>query len=116
MFIHLLTPNGLSWTRNGVPRTDEEHDRLKSAKAAALPEDLCVHMPNEFEDFLRYCRRLGFAQQPDYQHWIDIFKDLAVENGFGESDEFIWPPPPVPVKEVCCPHSFPRICGTMTIV
>ena len=29
MLIHLLTPAGLSWTRNGVPKTDVAHNRLK---------------------------------------------------------------------------------------
>jgi hypothetical protein len=95
MFVHLLTPSGLSWTRNGVPKTDEAHERLKEEKRKARLEDLCKGLPTEFEDFLRYCRRLKFQDCPDYEKWIDAFRDLAVELGFPESDDFIWPPPPV---------------------
>lgn len=100
MFIHILTPSGLSWTRKGVPRTDDEHNRLKREKAHAKPEDLCRGMPTEFEEFLRYCRRLRFAECPDYEHWREEFRALMVEHGFGESDSFIWPAPPVEVSTI----------------
>ncbi|KAF8208867.1 kinase-like domain-containing protein [Mycena galopus ATCC 62051] len=92
MFIHLLTPRGLPWTRNGVPKSDEAHDRLMKAKKAARPEDLCRGLPAEFEEFLRYCRRLQFQECPDYERWREEFRALAVEHGFPESEDFIWPP------------------------
>ncbi|KAJ7601082.1 CK1/CK1 protein kinase [Mycena floridula] len=93
MFIHLLTPRGLSWTRNGVPKTDEAHDRLKEEKRKTRPEELCRGMPSEFEEFLRYCRRLKFQELPDYGKWIDEFRELAASEGFPDSDAFVWPPP-----------------------
>ncbi|KAG6377219.1 kinase-like domain-containing protein [Boletus reticuloceps] len=93
MFIHLLTPGGLPWTRNGVPKTDEQHMRIKRAKQSARPEDLCRGMPSEFEEFLRYCRRLKFAEQPNYEHWMNEFKALAHDNGFTDIHKLIWPPP-----------------------
>lgn len=96
MFIHLLTPGGLSWTRNGVPKTDSAHDRIKRAKQYARPEELCKGMPSEFEDFLRYCRRLKFSDHPDYDYWKDEFKALAEDWGFTDIERFIWPPPPAP--------------------
>lgn len=96
MFIHLLTPGGLSWTRNGVPKSDSAHDRIKRAKKNARPEELCRGMPSEFEEFLRYCRRLSFSECPDYDKWKDEFQALAQDNGFTDIERFIWPPPPVP--------------------
>ncbi|KAK0449287.1 kinase-like domain-containing protein [Armillaria borealis] len=93
MFIHLLTPRGLPWTRNGVPKTDDAHERLKKMKRTARPEDLCQGMPSEFEEFLRYCRRLNFMDCPDYGRWINEFRELAMSQGFPPSDDFIWPPP-----------------------
>lgn len=96
MFIHLLTPGGLSWTRNGVPKTDSAHDRIKRAKKNARPEDLCKGMPSEFEEFLRYCRRLKFFECPDYDHWKEEFQALAQDSGFTDIERFIWPPPPAP--------------------
>jgi hypothetical protein len=94
MLIHLLTPRGLSWIRHGVPKTDAAHERLKRAKAKATPEDLCRGLPQEFEEFLRYCRRLKFQECPDYNRWREEFRELARQEGFPASDAFIWPPPP----------------------
>lgn len=100
LLLHILTPGGLSWTRNGVPRDDAAHDRLKREKRGATPEDLARGLPEEFEAFLRYCRCLAFAEQPDYAHWRGRFRDLANELGFKDIDRFIWPPPPAPVVSV----------------
>jgi casein kinase 1 len=95
MFIHLLTPGGLSWTRNGIPKNNAQHDRIIREKRNAKPEDLCKGLPAQFEEFLRYCRRLKFAECPDYAHWQEEFGELAKEEGFSGTDEFIWPPPPI---------------------
>lgn len=92
MFIHLLTPRGLTWTRDGVPKSDLVHERLKRQKRNARPEDLCKGMPTEFEEFLQYCRRLKFKDQPDYTFWINEFRGLAVNHGYPNSDAFLWPP------------------------
>lgn len=94
MFIHLLTPGGLSWTRNGIPKTDSAHDRIKRAKKNARPEELCKGIPSEFEEFLRYCRRLKFFDCPDYDYWKEEFQELARDSGFTDIERFIWPPPP----------------------
>ena len=94
MFIHLLTPRGLSWTRNGVPKTSEAHSRLKAEKRSATPESLCRGLPSEFEDFLAYTRRLKFLDCPDYVFWADKFRELAKDEGFTNVDDFVWPPPP----------------------
>ncbi|KAH9841368.1 kinase-like domain-containing protein [Rhodofomes roseus] len=99
MLIHLLTPGGLSWTRNGVPKTDAAHERLKREKRDARPEDLCRGLPAEFEEFLRYCRRLKFMDCPDYAYWLNEFRELAKESGFPENSLFVWPPPE-PVRSI----------------
>lgn len=93
MLIHLLTPRGLSWTRNGVPKTDSQHEVLKREKQFARPEDLCKGIPSEFEEFLRYCRRLKFQECPDYVMWREEFRELAKERGISHCEKFIWPPP-----------------------
>lgn len=100
MLIHLLTPRGLPWTRNGVPKTSETHELLIREKRNALPEDLCKGLPAVFEEFLRYTRRLKFDQCPNYREWIEKFRELAVDEGYSPSDDFNWPPPS-PVGAFC---------------
>ncbi|KZT73981.1 kinase-like protein [Daedalea quercina L-15889] len=98
MLIHLLTPGGLTWTRNGVPKTNVAHQRLKREKRDAHPEDLCRGLPAEFEEFLRYCRRLQFMDAPDYAHWRSEFSKLVKAHGFPDSALFVWPPPEPAVR------------------
>ena len=96
MLIHLLTPRGLSWTRNGVPKTSEAHNRLKAEKRNATPESLCWGLPSEFEEFLAYTRQLKFKDCPDYDLWVTRFRDLSKQMGYKDVDQLIWPPP-VPI-------------------
>jgi casein kinase 1 len=98
MLIHLLTPGGLPWTRNGVPRDDTAHTRLKREKRDATPETLCAGMPPEFAEFLHYCRGLAFAARPDYEVWKRRFEECALEHGFGDVEPFLWPPPPISIS------------------
>ncbi len=93
MLIHLLTPRGLSWTRNGVPKTHEAHVRLKAEKQQARPDTLCWGLPSEFEEFLTYTRRLSFKECPNYELWVERFRDLSKQMGYKDVDQFIWPPP-----------------------
>lgn len=103
MLIHVLTDGGLPWTRNGVPKTDSAHETLIRKKLRAKPEELCRGLPPVFEDFLRYCRRLKFLEQPDYNFWREQFELLAVVMGYVEpdgsvNDDFVWPPRPDEVR------------------
>ena len=113
LLIHILTPGGLPWTRNGVPRDELAHDRLKREKRAALPEDLARGLPEEFEELLRYCRCLSFTQQPDYAHWRERFRDLAKDLGYKDIDRFMWPPPPAPLVNALFWH-FDETSGDLT--
>ena len=71
-------------------------------KSAARPEDLCRGLPPVFEDLLRYCRKLDFSVRPDYEHWIEEFRDLADEYGLGDVEEFLWPSPSPEVRGLVC--------------
>ncbi|KAL5524673.1 hypothetical protein ACEPAF_9818 [Sanghuangporus sanghuang] len=99
MLIHVLTKGGLPWTRNGIPKTNKAHDVIIRKKLRTTPEDLCRGLPGVFEEFLRYCRRLKFFEQPDYRFWRERFADLAREKGYAihggyVDDYFVWPPRP----------------------
>jgi hypothetical protein len=100
MLIHILTPGGLPWTRNGVPRDDAAHEKLKREKRDTLPATLCADMPDVLQDFLHYCRGLGFTTQPDYELWIERFLEVGEELGLGDVTPFLWPPPPLPAVRV----------------
>jgi casein kinase 1 len=110
MLIHLLTQRGLSWTRNGVPKTTEAHNSLKTAKRKATPESLCRGLPSEFEEFLAYTRRLSYKECPDYTSWAERFRDLSLHMGYRDVEKFIWPPPEPAVSLVHDFHSASAHC------
>lgn len=98
LLIHLLTPNGLPWTRNGLPKTEKAHDHIKRQKRTTKPDDLCRGLPEEFEGFLRYCRRLTFTEQPNYELWKNNFRRLARERGFTDIENYVDPLPALQAK------------------
>ncbi len=45
-------------------------------------EKVYQDLPEEFETYVRYCRRLKWFQDPDYQFLRNLFKNLFEKNGF----------------------------------
>jgi len=39
-------------------------------------------LPEEFNQYLSYCRNLKFEEKPDYTYLRKLFKDLMHKNGF----------------------------------
>lgn len=87
-----------------MPKTTAQGDRLIREKRDAKPQHLCRDLPEEFEEFLRYCRRLKFAERPDYELWRRNFADLAASRGWTDvmDERFYWPPRPEKVRVIVC--------------
>jgi hypothetical protein len=45
------------------------------SKLANTPEILCMNLPDEFEELLKYARNLKFTEEPDYQKIKLLFKN-----------------------------------------
>jgi len=54
-------------------------------------DELCKGHPEEFKDYMTYCRKLGFTQDPDYKVMITMFETCMKKNGFDPKvTDFIW--------------------------
>ena len=54
-------------------------------------EDLCKDQPNEFKDFMTYCRNLSFTQDPDYSYIIGMFESCMKRHEIDtKTPDFIW--------------------------
>jgi len=52
---------------------------------------LCSGQPDEFREFLHYCRNLAFTQDPDYEYIIGLFEGCMKKNGIDPKNaDFIW--------------------------
>ena len=43
---------------------------------------MCAGYPNEFKDYMYYCRSLKFEQEPDYKTAIGFFENCMVRHNF----------------------------------
>ena len=69
----------------------EKYANIKKKKKEVSIEDLCSGQPDEFKEFLHYCRGLGFTQDPDYDYIIGLFEACMKKNSVDPSTpDFIW--------------------------
>lgn len=59
-------------------------------KANTSFEELTKGFPKEFLYFLTYSRKLKFEEKPDYQHLIQMFRDLFVRESFELDFVYNW--------------------------
>jgi hypothetical protein len=46
---------------------NEKYAAIKKKKIETPLEELCKKLPNEFKEFMDYCRALKFEQEPNYK-------------------------------------------------
>ena len=59
-------------------------------KRFTTPEDLCKNLPQEFAEYVRYCRNLGFEDDPNYNYLRNIFKGLLIKMRENNDSNFTW--------------------------
>lgn len=69
----------------------EKYANIKKKKKEISIEDLCRDQPEEFKEFMNYCRNLSFTQDPDYGFIIDLFEKCMKKNEIDPKvPDFIW--------------------------
>lgn len=77
----------------GLPgRTkDDKYNNIKKKKVETSLDELCKGYPVEFKEFMEYCRKLKFEEEPDYKHIIGIFEKCINRHGFDTKvTDFTW--------------------------
>ena len=69
----------------------EKYAAIKKKKKETTIDDLCKDQPDEFREFMHYCRGLSFTQDPDYGYIIGLFEGCMKRNAIdSKSPDFIW--------------------------
>jgi hypothetical protein len=56
-----------------------------------LLDELCKGHPEEFREFMNYCRKLQFTEDPDYKYVLGLFEGCMKKNGWDPKvPDFIW--------------------------
>ena len=53
-------------------------------------ETLCAGLPQEFAEYMLYCRNLKFDERPDYLYLARLFKDLSIKLEYHNDHLFDW--------------------------
>jgi len=81
----------LPW--QGLPgrSKNEKYNNIKKKKLEVTVEELCKGYPEEFKDYMNYCRKLSFTDDPDYRFLISLFEGCARKNQIDSRvPNFIW--------------------------
>lgn len=63
---------------------------MKNIKNTVTLEFLCQGLPRQFLDYMNYCRRLGFEENPDYAYLINLFQNFMKELEYEDDGQFDW--------------------------
>jgi casein kinase I family protein HRR25 len=61
-----LCKGSLPWSGLRQGTRSQNHARIRDIKINTRVSSLCAGLPSQFAKFIRTCRRIGFAEQPDY--------------------------------------------------
>ena len=91
MLIHLIL-NHLPWLyiENLEIENLEKIKQIYKAKLLTPPELLCNGLPDEFTQYIKYCRNLTFEQEPDYNYLKSLFNNILEKNQQKNDLNFYW--------------------------
>ena len=91
MLIYLSTGN-LPW--QGISLRDQNRAKkyleMLLLKKYSSIEVICKNVPSEFIDYLKYCRKLTFEQDPDYEYLRNLFIGILSRNQEINDMKFSW--------------------------
>ena len=81
MLIFLMN-NNLPWiyVENENISSRAKLDKICSIKQSISPKKLCQGLPDEFSEYINYCRNLDFEQEPNYNYLRNLFIDILNRN------------------------------------
>ena len=77
-----LAKQYLPWISTGKLDIDKniKIEAIYKIKKATTPETLCKGLPEEFAEFVRYTRNLGFEEDPKYDYLKTLFTIVLIKN------------------------------------
>lgn len=82
--------HSLPWQGLAAATRNQQYDHIKEKKIEIPIEDLCKDVPKEFAMYLKYCRKLGFEETPDYGHLRQLFQILFKNLNYQYDYIFDW--------------------------
>ena len=86
-----LAKKCLPWIKLEIKKTPEKKaiEALKLKKSIKL-EKVCEGLPEEFIDYIKYCRKLEFEQEPNYDYLRNLFILILIKENQKNDLNFFW--------------------------
>ncbi|KRX49225.1 Casein kinase I isoform delta-like [Trichinella murrelli] len=85
-----LAKGKLPWQDMQVTSFAEQNMEVASMKIRMKPQHLCQGLPSAFSNYMKYCRSLDFASEPNYNYLYRLFETtekyenaITLRNGYG---------------------------------
>ena len=90
MLIYLIKKY-LPWMELGVMKNkkEEANETFKLKKGIKL-EKVCEGIPEEFKDYIKYCQKLEFEQDPNYDYLRNLFVLILIKENQKNDLNFFW--------------------------
>ncbi|KAJ3439576.1 ck1 family protein kinase [Anaeramoeba flamelloides] len=89
MLIYFLKGD-LPWKSLKLSSKTLLNDQICNLKVLTKSTDLCKGLPDEFLQFLRYCKTLEYQQKPNYSKLRQNFRKLFLQRGYVYDYKFDW--------------------------
>ena len=87
-----LAKNYIPWINSSQLPIDENSkiSAIYKLKLSTSPEVLCMGLPEEFSLFIKYCKKLEFEQDPNYDYLRHLFTSILIRNEQKNDLNFAW--------------------------
>ena len=89
VFIYFLK-GSLPWQGLKARNVKDKYEKIKEKKILTKIDDLCSGIPEEFNKYMTYCRKLKFTEKPDYAYLRNLFKNLFKSMQYVHDYQFDW--------------------------
>ena len=94
MLVFLAT-NKLPWKNKKImqnikDKINTEEEEIYKMKKTLIPKKMCEGLPEEFIDYIKYCRKLEFEQDPDYNYLKNLFSLILIKEKQKNDLKFVW--------------------------
>lgn len=80
----------LPWQGIKARNVKDKYDKIKEKKILTKVDELCSGLPEEFNKYLTYVKKLKFTENPDYAMLKNMFKSLFNSLQFVYDYQFDW--------------------------
>ena len=89
MILYFLTKK-LPWQGITAKSLATRYKKIYEKKFELEKWDKFLSLPRQIQNFIKYCRNLGFSEDPNYKLMKNFFYDLMKQNEFVDDKNFSW--------------------------